>query len=55
MLNLLEELNEEVLMEMVVVPWRLSERRNEVVFWKEFTSPTSLLKQTNIKLQDFRL
>ncbi|XP_042974616.1 uncharacterized protein LOC122306248 [Carya illinoinensis] len=40
---------------MAVVTWRLWKRRNEVIFQNEFTSPLSLMKQVNQKLQDLKL
>ncbi|XP_042950375.1 uncharacterized protein LOC122282493 [Carya illinoinensis] len=54
-LSLLDEAEDEVSIEMAVVAWRLWKRRNEVTFQKEFTSPTTILKQANQKLQDIRL
>ncbi|XP_042964613.1 uncharacterized protein LOC122298827 [Carya illinoinensis] len=54
-INLMKEVNDEVLIEMAVVAWRLWKRMNELVFQKEFTNPLIILKQTRQKLQDLRL
>ncbi|XP_042990763.1 uncharacterized protein LOC122317788 [Carya illinoinensis] len=53
--DLLEEMDDEILIEMVVMAWRLWKRRNEVVFQKEYTNPLIILNQTRQKLQDLRL
>lgn len=52
LLQMFEDLNDEALIELSVVAWKLWRRRNDWVFNQTFSRPQNLMKQANQKIED---